>query len=126
MYVQVRNAETIGMKARVVNREARTRRGFSLLELLICVALIGILAGVVIARTQMTAHEAKATSCAANEVIINKTVERWYAEHGAWPASDLSDIGSDVDYFPGGIPECPFNRAYGLDPLTRRVVRHED
>ena len=53
---------------------------------------------------------------------INGAVERWYINRSYWPAFDLSDIGADKDYFPGGIPRSPVDgHSYSLDPATHRV-----
>ncbi len=104
---------------------ARKRKGFTLLELLIVVVILGILAAVVIPRFTVSAATAKKNTCAQNVANINTQVERYYFEKGAWPAADLSDIAADADYFPDGIPTCPVDgSAYTLDSTTHRVTGH--
>ena len=99
--------------------------GFTLLELLIVVLILGILAAVIIPRFIVSADEAKKNSCAQNVANINTQVERWYFEKGAWPADDLADIKIDNNYFPDGIPACPVDAsAYALDTNTHRVTGH--
>ena len=99
--------------------------GFTLLELLIVVMILGILAAVVIPRFIVSADEAKKNSCGQNVANINTQVERWYFEKGSWPAADLSDIGADTDFFPDGIPACPLDAtAYTLDAVTHRITGH--
>jgi len=57
-----------------------------------------------------------------NRAQINAAVERNYLLEGVWPADNLSDIGANPDYFPGGIPTNPVNETpYQLDPTTHRV-----
>ena len=111
---------------RMRNRcRSRSDGGFSLVELLIVVVILGILAAAVIPRFTLSAAEAKANTCAQNVANINTQVERWYFEKGAWPAADLTDIGADANYFPDGIPTCPVDgSAYALAVATNRVSGH--
>ena len=100
-------------------------RGFTLLEILIVVVILGVLAAVVIPRFQVSAAEAKKSSCAQNVANINTQVERWYFEKGSWPAADLAEIAADANFFPSGIPTCPVDAsAYALDATTKRVTGH--
>jgi len=104
---------------------ARKLKGFTLLELLIVVVILGILAAVVIPRFTVSAATAKKNTCAQNVASINTQVERYYFEKGSWPAADLSDIGADAEFFPDGIPTCPVDgSAYALDAITHRVTGH--
>ena len=106
-----------------MNRKSHSA-GFSLVELLIVVVILGILAAAVIPRFTLSAAEAKANTCAQNKGHINVAVERWNASKGSWPAADLSDISTDTDYFPEGIPMCPVDgSAYALG-ANNRVSGH--
>ena len=98
------------------NRKAsRKRRGFSLLELLAVVTILGIIAVVVIPRISVSSTTAKTNADLQNKAEINSAVERWYFVNGSWPASDLSDIEADPNYFPDGIPANPLGGTYSLD-----------
>jgi prepilin-type N-terminal cleavage/methylation domain-containing protein len=103
----------------------RSKKGFTLIEILFVVVVIAILAAVVLPRLTTTALDAKISANKANKANINTQVERWYFNNGSWPANDLNDIAVDNDYFPDGIPVCPVeNGAYTLDGTTHRVTGH--
>ena len=101
--------------------------GFTLVETLITIMIIGILSGVVVPRVIHTTKTARYRSCNANVAQIDKQVELWHAHKGTWPAGDLQDIKNDPDYFPDGIPVCPvsgFN--YWIYEDTYRVGGHDE
>ena len=97
------------------------------MELLAVVVILGVLAAIILPRFSTGNDKAKTQCCLHNRAEINITVEQFYTNTGSWPAADLSDIGADVNYFPGGIPTCPVSgQAYRLDPTTHRVIGHSD
>ena len=101
---------------------SRNRRGFSLMELLAVVTILGIIAAIIVPRVAVSSDTAKAKVNAHNKATINSAVERWYVEKAAWPANDLSDIGADTSYFPDGVPTNPVNgSAYALNATSHRV-----
>lgn len=113
--------EATPMKTTRISRAAK-RRGFSLLELLAVVTILGIIAVVVIPRISVSSSTAKSNANQQNKAEINSAVERWYFEKGTWPANDLSDIGADTSYFPNGLPTNPTSgAAYSLNATTHRV-----
>jgi len=98
------------------------RIGFSLMELLAVVTILGIIAAIIVPRVITSSDTSKQKVSAHNKATINAAVERWYIEKGAWPAVNLSDIGTDVNYFPDGVPPNPIdNSAYTLNAATHRV-----
>jgi prepilin-type N-terminal cleavage/methylation domain-containing protein len=98
------------------------RSGFSLMELLAVVTILGIIAAIIVPRVAVSSDTAKSKVNAHNKGTINAAVERWYIEKGTWPANNLSDIGADGNYFPEGVPTNPTNgAAYTLNATTHRV-----
>ena len=100
------------------------KRGFTLIELLFIIVIMGIIAAVAIPRMTTTSETAKNTANAHNISVINTQVERWHLEKGTFPATDLSDIGTDSNYFPEGLPDTPFDNGtvYQLDENHRTVT----
>ena len=100
----------------------RRRRGFSLLELLAVVTILGIIAAIIVPRVTVSSATAKSKVRDHHKATINAAVERYYVDTNSWPASDLSDIGVNVNYFPDGVPSNPVDgTAYSLNTTTHRV-----
>jgi prepilin-type N-terminal cleavage/methylation domain-containing protein len=105
-----------------MQRQFAKRAGFSLMELLAVVTILGIIAAIIVPRVAVSSDTSKQKVNAHNKATINSAVERWYVEKGTWPANNLSDIGADADYFPDGIPTNPTDSsAYTLNATTHRV-----
>ncbi len=103
-------------------RNSDKKRGFSLLELLAVVTILGIIAAIIVPRVTVSSDNAKQKVRDHHKATINAAVERYYVNEGSWPADDLTDIGADVDYFPDGIPTDPVSgSAYSLNSTTHRV-----
>lgn len=97
-------------------------RGFSLLELLATVAILGTLAAIIVPRVINSTSSTNQRADEMNRAQINAAVERYYVVEGDWPADDLRDIADDPDYFPDGIPIDPVTeQPYRLNSTTHRV-----
>ena len=107
------------MKVRKTSRRPR-RLGFSLIELLAVVTILGIIAVVVIPRIAVSSSTAKADANNQNMSEVNSAVERWYFENGSWPT--YLEISTATSYFPEGIPNNPVTgSAYSLNATTHRA-----
>ena len=96
--------------------------GFSLLELLAVVTILGIIAAIIVPRVTVSSDTAKQRVRDHHKATINAAVERWYIDKNTWPANDLSDIAADPNYFPEGIPKNPVDDTdYTLNGTTKRV-----
>ena len=102
-----------------------TRRGASLLQLLAVVAIVGILSAVVWHRVFLPRDTVRQNACYVLKGEIELQTQLWFRRQGSWPATDLSDIGANADYFPEGLPTCPVDgSAYSIDSNTHRVLGH--
>jgi prepilin-type N-terminal cleavage/methylation domain-containing protein len=67
------------------------RVGFSLIELVIVVVIIGVLAAMVVPRVVGASERAQAAAVRANLVQIEKAMLQYEAEYGAFPRGEWSD-----------------------------------
>jgi len=95
----------------------KRRKGFTLVELMIVVLILGALAAIAIPRIMGGAASAKANACATNVDMINSQIELYYANSGAYPA-DLPTLTNNTSYFPDGAPKCPVTDANYPSALT--------
>ena len=84
----------------------RTRKGFTLVELMIVVLILGALAAIAIPRITGGAQTARGNACKTNVDLINSQIELYNANTGSWP-NNLKKVTTDTDYFPDGEPICP-------------------
>lgn len=96
--------------------------GFSLLELLAVVTILGILAATAMSRVSAQALDAKKKCCRQYKADLNAGIERYYFEHGSYPAQ-LSDLEGDI--YADAIPNCPVdNSPYSIDATLHRITGH--
>ncbi len=101
------------------------REAFSLMELMAVLAIIALLATVILPRLLSGGDSGKTAACHTYKGDIEIQAELWKYNTGAWPAADLSNIGGDLNYFPGGLPTCPVDQtSYTIDTSTGRVIGH--
>src|SRR4051812_29298999 len=100
-------------------RSHALRSAFSLMEMLAAAAILGILAAVIVPRLVNHQDSAKKSACYANKGDIELQAKLWRRNRGTYPAANLSDIGPDTSYFPGGLPTCPVDgTSYTFDTTT--------
>jgi competence protein ComGC len=98
-------------------------KAFTLIELLIVVLILGVLAAIAIPRIPECAAKAKINTCKANVHLLNSQIELYKVENGSWPTV-LTDVTGDNDYFPDGMPQCPFGVPYRYNSDIHRVEPH--
>ena len=101
----------------------RSRKGLTLIELLIVVIILGALAAIAIPRITTSATTAKKNACTTNIDTLNTSIEMWKMDKGTYPAT-VAVLTADVNYYPDGATSvvCPFGTAYVIDGTTNRII----
>jgi len=94
--------------------------GFSLLELLAVVVILGIIAAIVVPRVSNSSKTAKQNTKHHTISALNSSIEQFYTETGNWP-TNLSELVPN--YLPDGVPAPPDGSpAYTIDATLHRVL----
>lgn len=100
------------------NRYYRQSRGFSLLELLAVVTILGVIAALILYRVTGVTDDAKAKVQLHQVAELNMAIEHYYMINEAWPAS-LNDLVPE--HLPDGIPTPPTGGTYSINAITHRA-----
>ena len=117
-----------------MNRRDQRRGGFSLIELLMAVSIVGILAGLAIPNLRNMTWRARATEVAGDIEVVRVSTNQYNADAFAWPAEvgqgvvppELNGFLPDGFSFVGNGYELDFERLSPVvvpgDPNTTQLI----
>ncbi len=91
----------------------RTRSGFTLVEMMVVVALIGILTSIAIPNFMQAQQAASRNACISNLSQLNSAIDMFNIDNGVWPGN----LTPALDPYIRNVPTiCPLdNSAYILN-----------
>ena len=96
-------------------RKYRKSKGFTLVELLIVIIIIGILAGMMMLSSGSATDKAEATKIVSNMRNIKSACLMYYADNGTWPGASV-DIAGLENYLDAKVPDgYTLNHTSGLN-----------
>jgi general secretion pathway protein G len=92
--------------ARDLERARPRQRGFTLIEIMVVMAIIGILASIAVVQLRQTPQRAKEATLKENLYVLRNVIDQYFTDKGKYPDS-LSTLVED-----GYIRKVP------IDPMT--------
>jgi prepilin-type N-terminal cleavage/methylation domain-containing protein len=92
-----------------MQRRHGNAEGFTLVELLIVVVILGVLGGIVVFAVGNTASNANTTGCAAEKTTLSDALESYKAQAGVYPTATAAGGGSHtaMDLLDGNAATSP-------------------
>ena len=84
------------------------RRGFTLVELVVVVLIVGILAAVAAPKMFDTATDARDSAARQSLTVVRDAIELYKARNGSYPGTDETTFKTALQaYLRGQFPSCP-------------------
>ena len=102
----------------------RVGAGFTLVELLIVIVILGILAGIVVFAVGNMTSNAKTTGCSAEKTTLSQALEEYKSQTGVYPTAAAAGGGSHhaIDLLDGNAATVPsFGTLLKSQPLDYTV-----
>ena len=109
---------------RALHKRAKGEKGFTLIELIVVIAVLGVLATLVIPRVVGVKSDAEKAAADANEKIIRNALERYYADEGKYPTVPadgklpVNDLKDYLDTTDGDLAKWGYKIVDGKVQLT--------
>ena len=106
--------------------ERTARAGFTLIEIMLVVVIIGLLAGIVSVSIPKHLEKARHNKAKADIAGIGLAIQSFYMDNGKYPANLDSLVQGDDPYLDKGIPKDPWGNDYQYaDPSTHKPFKYD-
>ena len=102
----------------------RSRKGFTLMELMIVIAIMMILAGAIVARVSTGGEKAKVAKATAEMNEIASACRSFYSDTGAWPYGNSWGAGGDGGLIEKGNIKVKDDNGTNLTGAAKTVVEN--
>lgn len=92
-------------------------RGFTLVEVLMVMAIMGVLASIAVPQYMGHIEQARSTACLAERGVTDKMITLYCNENPGTPLKNLSQIAGTG--YMGSRPQCPYGGEYVLIPADK-------
>lgn len=107
-------------------KKMKNRKGFTLIELIVVIVIIGILAAILIPRLAGFTDKAEASACIATQETMETAAAAIYAENNAYPT--IAELLANTEYF-SEAPACPSSGTYEITSnggINCTIVGHDE
>ena len=106
----------------MMSKIARRRKGgFTLIEIMIVVLIIGILLAIAIPNFMRAREASRAKSCCANLRQIETAKEQWAMDNKK-AAADVPALATDLVSYIKSTPACPSNGTYTASAMNANPI----
>jgi len=97
----------------------RNRKGFTLVEIMIVVAIIGLLAAIAVPNFVQARNSARSNTCINNLRMLDSAKEQYAIENNAASGTDMTGSTAQVDDYlkNNTMPTCPSAGVYALTTI---------
>jgi prepilin-type N-terminal cleavage/methylation domain-containing protein len=102
------------------HRNHKSRSGFTLVEVMVVVLILGILLSIAATQFQKARERSQATACQHNLKTILGAKERWAMDHSREPEDTptMEELAEPGVYM-RGTPQCPTSGRYTIGQLNQ-------